>query len=287
MIDRLAPIARAAVLATAAAGCLDSPIDPCGGACTPPPPPPSCGLSTPLVAPDSLWLHQPAGYTVVSDEPFNTLGGDGWQVAQRRTINGSGVELASDSMAPVSPESVLRFTYGVGFPAGYEPGVAAYDLATPAKGAFFGFWWKPSNPWQNNTDSGVNKIAFLLTSQTAAHGDAVIMMFSTGGAYTIQVQPEFPRDTRRLTPNVIATPVLLGAWHKIEWFAQFSSDSVTPNGVTAWWLDGVLQGRYDNLVMPNDPGFREYQLAPTWGGVVGTKTETDFFCYDHARLSHN
>lgn len=289
MTYRLACIALLTALAAVTAivtACQDSPLA-CGAACQPPPPGPSCGFTVPLVPPDSLWPHQPAAYMLVSDEPFNTLGGDGWIVAQRRTINGSGVELANDSTAPASPESVLRFTYGVGFPAGYEPGLAFYDLTTPAKGAFFGFWWKPSNPWQNNTDSGINKIAFLLTSQNAIHGGIVIMMFSTGGPYTIQAVTEFPNDTRRLSPNVVATPVVLGAWHKIEWYVQFSSDSATANGVTAWWLDGVLQGQYQDLRMPNDPGFREYQLAPTWGGVVGTKTEMDFFCYDHALISHN
>jgi len=288
MTHRLTFIACAALVAAVVAAC-GAPIDPCGAACQPPPPPPSCGFTVPLVPPDSLWPHEPAAYVLVSDEPFNTLGGDGWQVAQRRTINGSGVSLASDSTAPASPESVLRFTYGVGFPAGYEPGLAFYDLAAPVKGAFFGFWWKPSSPWQNNTDSGINKMAFLLTSQNAIHGGMVIMMFSTGGPYTIQVQSEFPNDTRRLVPNAVGggTPVVLGAWHRIEWYVRFSSDSVTPNGETAWWMDGVLQGQYQNLVMPNDPGFREYQLAPTWGGVVGTKTEMDFFCYDHARLSHD
>src|SRR5881394_1829759 len=283
MTRRLALMLCAAPAAAVMAGCQDT-LAPCGAACHPPPPPPPCGFTVARVPRDSLWPHQPPGYTVASNEPFNTLGGDGWQVAQRRTINGSGVALASDSTAPASPASVLRFTYGVGFPAGYEPGLAFYDLATPVKGAFFGFWWKPSNPWQNNTDSGINKIAFLLTSQNAIHGGMVIMMFSAGGPYTLQAQSEFPNDTRRLVPNDLSTPIVLGAWHKIEWYVQLSSDSVTPNGETSWWMDGVLQGQYRNLQMPNDPGFREYQLAPTWGGVVGTKTELDFFCYDHARL---
>ena len=277
-----------AIILVTAAACLAPPTDACGAACQPPPPPPqaSCGATIPLIAPDSEWPNAPLGFTVASDEPFNTLGGDGWQVAQRRTINGSGVSLARDTTAPASPDNVLRFTYGVGFPAGYEPGLAFFDLPTPTKGAYFGFWWKPSNPWQNNEVSGVNKIAFLLTAQTAIHGGMVIMMFSTGGPYTLQVQPEFPNDTRRLEPNVVTTPIVLGAWHRIEWFVQFSSDSASRNGVTAWWLDGVLQGRYTDLQMPAD-GFREYQLAPTWGGVVGTKSETDFFCYDHAFLSHS
>jgi len=50
-------------------------------------------------------------------------------------------------------------------------------------------------------------------------------------------------------------------------------------------VDGVLQGDYRDLQMPDDAGFIEYDLAPSWGGVDGTKTETDFFRFDHARIS--
>jgi len=56
------------------------------------------------------------------------------------------------------------------------------------KETYFAFWWKPSNPWQNHSGSGVNKLAFLFPS---ASGCIYIMMFSEGGSYTLQVEPEF------------------------------------------------------------------------------------------------
>jgi hypothetical protein len=228
----------------------------------------------------------PAGLTTLSDEPFDALTENGWITLQRDTMHGSGATLASDERAPLSPPSVLQFTYARGFPAGMTPAVTFYDVPTAVKEAYFGFWWKPSDPWQNNIQSGVNKLAFLLTQQTGAHGEMAMIMFGTdSGPYTTQVVTEFPSDTRRLTPNVTPTLITLGAWHRVEWYARFSSTDSTSDGVVRWWLDGVPQGEYANLMMPDDPGFKEFQIAPTWGGVVGTKNERDIYCYDHAHIS--
>jgi hypothetical protein len=232
-----------------------------------------------------IWPNLPPAFQDVSDEGFNALTEHGWVTLQRDTTNGSGASIASDWAAPVSPPSVLQYTFGTGFKGGHTPAVTYYDLATPVKETYFGFWWKPSDPWQNNSESGVNKIGFLLTSQTATNGEAAIIMFSTGGPYTVQVVSEFPADTRRLSPNVTATPVTLGVWHRVEWYAKFSTPS-TRNGVMRWWLDGVLQGSYTDIETPDDLGYKEYQLAPTWGGVVGTKNERDFYCYDHAFIGN-
>jgi hypothetical protein len=110
-------------------------------------------------------------------------------------------------------------------------------------------------------------------------------MFRAESAYTIQVVPEFPKDVRRLTPNVAAMPVTLGAWHQLEWHVRYGSPDTSANGVVEWWLDGALQGRYSDLKTPGGPGFTEYQIAPTWGGMGGVKTEADRYCFDHAYIS--
>ena len=241
-------------------------------AAAPPPPPPGGGV----------WPNEPAGFTLVTDEPFNALTENGWNSVQRQGTNGSGLFLGLDAAAPKSPVSVLQFTYAAGYTAGSEPGVAFYDPAAPIKETYFAFWWKPSSPWQNNSGSGVNKMAFLFPS---ASGDIYLMMYGGGSGYTVAVEPEFSGDTRLLTPNVTATPVSLGAWHLIEWYVKYATSGTSRDGVTSWWLDGVLQGSYSDLQTPADAGFIEYQLAPTWGGVDGTKTETDFYWFDHARIS--
>ena len=89
--------------------------------------------------------------------------------------------------------------------------------------------------------------------------------------------PEYPGDHQWRTPNVNATVVTLGQWHKIEWYAS-------KNGTLKWWLDGVLQGSYTNV--RNSFNFDMFQFSPTWGGNSGArKRQTDHYWYDHARLS--
>src|SRR5881394_1933564 len=236
----------------------------------PPPPPPG------------TWPNEPAGFTVVTDEAFNALVENGWHQAQRQTTNGSGLFLRTDLTAPLSLSTVLEFKYATGYTGGSEPGVEYYNPSTPVKESYFSFWWKPSNPWQNHPGSNVNKLAFMFP---ASGGPIYIMMFQEGGSYLINVEPEFSGDVRRLAPNRTGTPVVLGAWHRVEWYVKYSTTGSSRDGVTRWWLDGVLQGEYTDLQTPGDAGFSEYQLAPTWGGIGGTKTETDYYRFDHARIS--
>ena len=226
------------------------------------------------------WPNEPAGFTVMSDEPFNALTENGWYAAERQTTNGSGLSVTADLTAPVSPANVLTFTYATGYQAGSEPGGEYYDPATPVRETYVGFWWKPSNPWQFHP-SGVNKIAFLFSSVDNIY----IQMYNDGSGPTIQVVTQFFGDNRRLAPNVTATPVVLGMWHRIEWYVQYSTTGTSRDGVVQWWLDGVLQGVYTDLQTSGDAGFIEYIIAPTWGGIGGTKTETDYYWYDQIHIS--
>jgi hypothetical protein len=207
--------------------------------------------------------------TLVSDTPLSALVGGGWQLVQRQQTNGSGV----------SPPSVLEFRYAIGYVGGSEPGAAYYNPSPAIQETYFSFRWKPSNPWQNHQGSNVNKLAFLFPTS----GNPIyIMMYDEGGIYYINVEPEFSGDTRRLPPNKAVTPVVLGAWHLVEWYVKYGANKT---GITRWWLDGVLQGEYLDLGTPADAGFSEYQLAPTWGGLGGTKSELDYHRYDHVRIS--
>src|SRR5262245_10839896 len=225
------------------------------------------------------WPHEPAGFSVLTDEPFDALEGNGRHAAQRQTTNGSGLSLAGDAAGPLSPTGVLAFQYAVGFQGGSEPGVAYYVPPAPVRETYFAFWWKPSAPWQNHP-SDVNTIADLFAASAG-----VIFIQIDGANNTIDVVPEFDSDTRILRANAQATPVALGAWHRIEWYVKYSSTGDSRDGVTRWWLDGALQGEYTDLQMPADAGFVEYDFSPTWGGAGGTKTETDFFWIDHAYIS--
>ncbi len=230
------------------------------------------------------WPNEPAGFTVLSDGTMeDALVGKTWRILQRRTTNGSGAGLTRDTTTGAKGSRLLQFTYAAGFPGGYEPAVVFYNPPTPVRETYFGFRWKPGNPWEPHP-SGVNKIAFMFPATSSA-GTLYLMMFFDGTNYTIQVEPTFEKDTRRLAPNVTATPVALGAWHLVEWYARYSTTSTSRDGVTSWWLDGVLQGEYPDLQMPADAGFIEYQFAPTWGGMEGSKAWTGCYWYERAHIS--
>jgi len=227
----------------------------------------------------AAWPNEPAGFTVLTDEPFNALNENGWQAVQSQTTNGSGLSLGADAGAPLSPPGVLQFKYAAGFVGGSEPGDEYYAPLLPVRETYFAFWWKPSNPWQNHP-TNVNTIAALVPLTAG-----VMQIQLDGSNNTVNVAPKFADDTRTLTPNVQATPIGLGSWHKIEWYVRYSTTPVSRDGVTRWWVDGVLDGAYTNLQMPADAGFVEYDFAPIWGGLGGSKSETDFFWFDHAHIS--
>jgi len=149
--------------------------------------------------------------------------------------------------------------------------------------------WPASSTFMENFNQFADRVnkttGGRLQIKTSAAGTIYLMMFYDRTNYTIQVEPTFASDTRRLAPNVTATPVALGRWHLIEWTVRYSTTPTSRDGATKWWLDGVLQGVYTDLQMPPDPGIIEYQFAPTWGGLGDSKAETGCYWYESAHIS--
>jgi hypothetical protein len=223
----------------------------------------------------SSWSNEPTGSTAISDWSFNALTGSGWNIN-----NGNGnATIQNDSSAPFSPSNVGQWRYPNGFTGGKSPAVMYYSLPSSFKEGYVGLWWKPSNPWQSHS-SNVNKIYFLFGNV----GHIIPVMYgSQGGPYQLRIAPEWSSWTW-LTPNINNVPVTLGVWHKIELYFK-SSTSGGANGIIRWWMDGTLIGDYANVWFPSDIEFEEFQIAPTWGGIGGVKTETDYFWFDHIHIS--
>lgn len=268
-------------LALGTEGCHDSVAPPVH------PPPPS----------GDPWPNEPPNFVVISDYGFDDsvpatpdgvpLGQSQWWVQWNPFGNGS---RAADAGAPVSPPRVYQVKYPTGFVSGLAPSTLQYNLPAPyARELYWGFWWKPSNPFQSD-GSGVNKIAFIWT-QTSVGNSADLLYFSlTPGPWRIECVNDLiagggPSAGRRLDPNVDTTIVSLGAWHRIELYTKYST-SDSANGVVRWWVNGQLNGEYTNLKMVQDSGYRYVQFAPTYGGNSGdVKLQTDYFWFDHTHLS--
>jgi hypothetical protein len=233
----------------------------------PPPPPPP---------PSGSWPHEPAGFSTITDNPFDGLTASLWGIY----YNASGlVSIVSDPTAPASPSSVVQFQYPAGFAAGVSPGMEAANLGGQ-KRLYVGLWWKASNPWQGNP-TGVNKIQYVFTN---SQGSMFMCLYGPdGGPYELRVFPQFTTSLDQwLSPNVNNVAVSLGVWHRLEWLIDYSGSTSR----IQWWMDGTLIGDYSGVPMPSE-GLIEYHMAPVWGGTLGVKTQTDYFWYDHAHISGN
>src|SRR5207245_972357 len=133
---------------------------------------------------------------------------------------------------PFSTASVYDFVYPQGMVEGSAPATVYYNLS--ASEVYAGFWWKPSSPFDLGPNG--NKIAFLFNGGGGAGGQQFLILRPDG---RLHVLPEYPGDYRWRAPNVNATLVTLGVWHRVEWYASKA-------GTLKWWLDGVLQGSYSD-----------------------------------------
>ena|SRR2546427_4019607 len=242
------------------------------------------------------WPNEPSGFTLVSDYDFADavpatnqgahLGRRGWQVWYN--IDGLGTRV-SDSTAPQSPPYVLQFLYPIGMRDGGAPMTLEHDFTPPVTELYWGFWWKPSNPFQSD-GSGVNKIVFIWTPTVSGNTTDLLYLDLSPTPWRIRCMNDLgtgggPTAGQRLEPNATTTVITLGQWHRIEIYVEYSTGSLA-NGVVKWWVDGQLNGTYTNLKMVQDGGFTHLQFSPTYGGNQGDrKTENDYYWIDHVYLS--
>ena len=260
-----------------------------------------CGVTSSLSAGGGTWPNEPAGLTVLNDYDFSDslssqadgtpIGSTGWRVWRNGAIGGGGARVV-DGTAPLSAPYAFEFSYPIGFPSGRDP--AMLECVFPPEGGarelYWGFWWKPSSPFQSD-GSGVNKIAFIWTPTVTGGGSTDLLYFDLSpDPWRIRAMNDLiggggPSAGRRLEPNVDTTVVSLAQWHRIEIYAKYSSGSAA-DGVLKWWVDGRLNGQYTDLKMVQDGGFDHVQFAPTYGGNTGdVKRQNDYYRIDHVRLS--
>jgi hypothetical protein len=234
--------------------------------------------------PSTIWPNEPPGLRILTDWGFDQApptsgdvpipGSLGWSIAYNLPPGPTRglVQRTSDPTAPFSPPYVYDFVYPQGMVEGTAPAIVYYNNVSATE-IYAGFWWKPSSPFDLGPNG--NKIAFLFNGGGAGGGQQFLILRPDG---RLHVLPEYPGDFRWRVPNVDATPVTLGAWHRVEW------DTNVATGTLKWWLDDVLQGSYSDV--RNSYNFDMVQFSPTWGGNTGAqKAETDHYWFDHVRVS--
>ena len=234
-----------------------------------------------------IYTNEPAGMTLFMESPWNTRVPSGWAYADRDATS----RIAVDATAPVSPSNVLEYLYPTGYPGGGEPAVHEANLGG-AREVFVGFHFKFSPNWQGHA-SGINKILNVWPSNGTAGLYWIVMREIgeiAGNPYFIELTlPQGPNVSGcQLTyggdpgANVRQIPVVPGTWYKVE--AHWQGRTATSGGRIRWWLDGVLIGDFSNLSCAGT-NFDYFQIAPTWGGVQGVKTQDDYLRFDHMRIT--
>ena len=222
------------------------------------------------------WPNEPGGFLSMTNQPWNDLVDHGWD--RRESIDD---RIVADTAAPLSPAAALEYVYPAGFAGGAAPATHFFPL-DGRKEVFVGLQWKVSSPWQGHS-SGVNKMQFLY----AKGADIAMVMYGPqGGPFEIRVMPQWREHGGSwLTGNVLHIPVALGTWHRVEWYVKYESEYGAGDGIVKWWLDDALAGNYTNVRFPDDEGFVEYQISPTWGGVGDSKARSEYFRFDHSYIS--
>ena len=218
------------------------------------------------------WANEPGGLGTISDNPLDALNAAGWGTSWNEA---GWIAPAMDG----ERGPVIRWNYPTGFTGGRGPGME-YLYHASAKEAFAGFWFKASDPWQSHP-SLVNKMAFWYTSS----GQYMYIQMYGEPPYRMDAATSYAGGITWLPANQARSPMIPGAWHRIEWHAKYATSSSSGDGIIEWWLDGVLQGRYANIQTPADEGFAQFQISPTWGGFGGVKNEDDYYQYDDMHLS--
>lgn len=223
--------------------------------------------------------HEPDGYVVLADQPWSTLAEGGWSHLNRSSQS----LIVRDSTAPASAPEVLEHRYPAGFEGGREPAVDWIPVT--GRAVYVSTWMKVSDPWTNHRSS-VNKIWFLHLGE--ADGPWVgnfylhFLPSEEPGRWRLRMWPgRGGRESRWVTQNVSDESFATGEWVHVEALVQHVTGE---QWHVKWWLNGVL-ATDDSSVSNADTTFAQFEIAPTWGGMGGTKPREEHLRFDHVCLS--
>ncbi|MFL5637769.1 MAG: Ig-like domain-containing protein [Gemmatimonadaceae bacterium] len=231
-----------------------------------PPPPPPTGS------------HEPAGMTLISDQPFNSLPSNGW--------TGFCCAMPLDPTAPRSPQKTIQFDYPAGFVSGSSPSQTDLPLSGNLRTLYVDMWIKFSPNWQGERTT-MNKIYHLLPGNT---NHVVIWANGVGSdpLYAgIYLQGIAAGGNAGGATGVYTSPIELvrGQWYRMEVVATANTGSNRDGSVTLW-VNGVLAATATGIEFEaGGPPWTYLQLSPTWGGGGDRVTNAMWMRIDHMYVS--
>jgi subtilisin family serine protease len=234
-------------------------------------------VSNDIVA--GLWPNDPLSFLTASDQPWNSLTGNGWNWLRRTASKDPNI--FADATAPFSASNTLRMIFTTDMQRDTEPSV--HWLSLPGiKEVYTGWWMKMSPNWECSP-AGCGKVTFLFTNGAGQVYTGIYHSADGGGPpYRIAANTEWaPYGQRIWYPNVVTTPVSPGEWHRIEFYYRWETvPGVSGDGIIRWWVDGVLNGNHTNVQYPA-ASFVEFQYAPT---LQNPPSAEQYLYIDHTRV---
>jgi hypothetical protein len=242
-----------------------------------------------LPAGTGVWPNEPAGFIQLDDQPWDTLTGSwGWV----RRGSSRDPDIVTDATAPFSPQNVLRMIFTTDMENGIEPSV--HWLALPGVDEIYTAWWIKLSPNWTPSQGGAGQMTYLFSADGVGQASTG---FSHPCVWPQACNPEVQGPPYKITastnwapdgpqvwyPNVAASPINPGEWHRIEFYYRWeTTPGVSGDGIIRWWVDGTLNGNHTTVHYPSQRGFQEFQFAPT----VETPPPAEQHMYiDHTHVS--
>jgi hypothetical protein len=226
------------------------------------------------------WPNEPSGMTLLNDQPWSLLSGNGWSYLRRTSSKDASIVL--DTAAPLSPPNVLRMVFTPDMQRDTEPSV--HWMSVSGVREIYTAWWMKVSPNWSCSPAGCGKVTFLFTNGAGqVYTNLYHPASASGPPFRIGANTEWaPYGQQLWFPNVTTTLVHPGQWHRIEFYYRWeTTPGVSGDGIIRWWVDGVLNGNHTNVHYPA-ASFNEFQFAPT---LQNPPPAEQYIWIDHTRVS--
>ena len=261
----------------------------------------SMPVGTPLSLVSASTTHEPSGYVRFAENDLKSLPGGLWV---RTSLLGCwswpyagdpDLTIATASTGPRSPSPFMSTRFPTGLVAGRAPVIfGGWEGRKAHKSkVYMSVWIRIRGNSYENQASGT-KFGFLSygddESNRQNQGFLILNGRSTQGifsSFTFKfVQTKHVVSNRHQNVNTGAL-FTAGPWHQLETIYEVNTIGKA-DGKLRMWVDGIQIMNYTDMVYitaAKPVKFNYWNWNPTWGGMTGVRTRTDYIDIDHVYMS--
>ncbi len=264
---------------------------------TPPPvtPPPVTPPPVVVVPPALLGKvapNMPVGARVLTSRDFisiaastsDRVGSQGWEPVEATYPPRGTFVLGSDTGAPGSPSSFLRYVFKQGLASGNGPARAEFNLrGATGRTLFVSYWIRESQGWDQGGGhkilyfnwTGGSFILFSNGDQTRAGNPLMLEIRPNHGSFL----PGYRIGANR--------EITKGSWHLLEFAVTLSSSPQAADGRIEMWLDGSKVVDRQNAQLPGTLPWINVNASVVYGGAGGVPVPNERYVdLDHVVIAN-